>query len=179
MNKIYGHIKAIIKNPKALITIGIIGIALIALTSFFPKSEDTPTEKSHTQIDMEEYKKELETAVADIVAGVTGDNKATVVITLQSGIKYSYADATESDTSNSSGEKSEQSSQKRSQSYVTVRTSDGGEEALLITEIMPEVRGVAIICKGGDNELLAEKIKNAVKAALNITSQRVYIAGGN
>lgn len=179
MNKIYGQIKTLITKPKVIITIGIIGIALIAITSFFPKEKEKLPTDTCLQIDMEEYKKELETAVADIVEGVTGDEKATVVITLQSGVKYSYADATESDTSNSSGEKSEQSSQKKSQSYVTVRTSDGGEEALLITEIMPEVRGVAIICKGGDNELLAEKIKNAVKAALNITSQRVYIAGGN
>ena len=179
MNKTLGRIKEMIKNPKALITIGIVGIMLIALTSFFPKTEEKAAVKPSTQIDMEEYKKELEAEVADIVAGVTGDKKATVVITLESSIKYSYADSTESDTSNSSGEKSEQSSQRKSQSYVTVRTSDGGEEALLITEIMPQVRGVAIICKGGDNEILAEKIKNAVKAALNITSQRVYIAGGN
>lgn len=179
MNKILLRIKEIIRNPKALITIGIIGIVLIAVTSFFPKNEETAMPKTSMQIDMEEYKKELETAVKDIVTGVTGDKNATVVITLESGIKYSYADSTESDTSNSSGEKSEQKSEKKSQSYVTVRTSDGGEEALLITEIMPEIRGVAIICKGGDNELLAEKIKNAVKAALQITSQRVYIAGGN
>ena len=43
---------------------------------------------------------------------------------------------------------------------------------------MPEVRGVAVVCRGGDDELINEKIKNAVTAALNITSKRVYIAGG-
>jgi stage III sporulation protein AG len=44
---------------------------------------------------------------------------------------------------------------------------------------MPEIRGVAIVCIGGDNELIAQKIENTVTAALNITSQRVSIAGGN
>ena len=43
---------------------------------------------------------------------------------------------------------------------------------------MPEVRGVAIVCEGGDNEIIAEKIQNTVTAALNITSKRVSIAGG-
>ena len=41
-----------------------------------------------------------------------------------------------------------------------------------------EIRGVAVVCRGGDDELINEKIKNAVTAALNITSKRVYIAGG-
>ncbi|MBP3706719.1 MAG: hypothetical protein J6J13_05690 [Clostridia bacterium] len=171
-------IKQKLKNPKTLMLIGIIGIALIAVSSFLPKKAQVE-KQSETSLDMDTYMKELETAVSDIVYGVTGDKKATVVITLESGIRYSYADINETDTSNSTGEKSEQTSAKKSQSYITVRTSDGGEEALLLTEIMPEIRGVAIICKGGDNEIVAEKIKNAVKAALDITSQRVYIAGGN
>ena len=60
-----------------------------------------------------------------------------------------------------------------------MKTADGGEQALLITEQMPEIRGVAIVCEGGDNEIINEKIKNTVTAALNITSKRVYICGRN
>lgn len=178
MNEKLVFLKERLKNPKILITIGIIGMVLIALSSFITDGNESKATDGQTVIDIEEYKEELEEAVADIVKSVTGDKKATVVITLENTVKYSYADSSETDSSNSSGEKSEQSSEKKSQSYVTVRTSDGGEEALLVTEFMPQVRGVAIICKGGDNEILAEKIKNAVKAALQITSQRVYITGG-
>ena len=50
---------------------------------------------------------------------------------------------------------------------------------MLVTVEMPEVRGVAIVCDGGDNEYIAEKIQNAVTAALDITSKRVYICGRN
>ena len=57
--------------------------------------------------------------------------------------------------------------------------ADGGEQALLVTTEMPEVRGVAIVCEGGDSEAINEKIENAVTAALDITSKRVYIAGGS
>ena len=62
---------------------------------------------------------------------------------------------------------------------VTVKTADGGEQALLVTTEMPQVRGVAVVCEGGDDEIINEKITNAVTAALNITSKRVYIAGGS
>ena len=44
---------------------------------------------------------------------------------------------------------------------------------------MPEVRGVAIVGEGRDSEAINEKIENAVTAALDITSKRVYIAGGS
>ena len=49
---------------------------------------------------------------------------------------------------------------------------------MLITTEMPEVRGVAIVCEGGDDEETNQKIQSAVTAALNITSKRVYITGG-
>ena len=101
-----------------------------------------------------------------------------MVVTLESGIRYSYASADETDTTSATGSTTDQSSESKKQSYITVKTADGGEQALIVTEIMPEVRGVAIICEGGNNEITAEKIKNAVTAALNITSKRVYIAGG-
>ena len=48
----------------------------------------------------------------------------------------------------------------------------------MVTQNMPQVRGVAVICDGGDDIQLSEKINNAVCAAINITSKRVYIAGG-
>lgn len=50
---------------------------------------------------------------------------------------------------------------------------------MLVTTQMPKVRGVAIVCDGGDNERIAEKIQNAVMSALNISSKKVYICGRN
>ncbi len=172
-------IKNLIKNPKVLIVVGITGIMLIFLSSFFPS--DTSGENTSaipSGYNAEEYRINLEDNVKSIVTGITGDKSPTVVITLESGIRYSYASAAETDTSSSTGSSSDQSSESKKQSYITVKNSDGGEQALIITEIMPDVRGVAIICSGGNDETIAEKIENAVTSALNITSKRVYISGG-
>lgn len=174
MIKIPDKIKKKIKSPKVLIVLGFIGIGLIFLSSFMPSKSDDPP----ASVSVSEYKKEITESVKEIVTSVTGDKDPTVVVTLDSGIRYTYADSGETDSSTASGSSTNQKSQSSKRSYVTVKDSSGAEKALIITENMPEIRGVAIVCMGGDNEQIAEKIKNAVTAALNITSKRVYISGG-
>lgn len=169
-----------VKNPKILIAVGLAGIVLIALSSFLPsgKKESAGT-VSGSGMTAEEYRQSLEERVGRIVTDITSDTNAAVVVTLDSGFRYSYADATESDSSEASGQNSEQSSNRTTRSYITVRSSDGGETALLVTEMMPQVRGVAIICRGGNDSETADKIRSAVMAALDLTSKRVYVTGGN
>ena len=169
-----------LKNPNVLLVLGVAGILLIFVSSLFPNSKDKvkQTEQTDSIYSAEEYRIALEEELKGIVEDITGDGKARVVVTLDSGIRYSYADATETDTSSASNSDSLTESQSKSRSYVTVRTSDGSEKALLITEYMPDIRGVAIVCRGGENEQTAERIKGAVTAALDITSKRVYITGG-
>lgn len=179
MNNVINKLTEKIKNPKLLITAGIIGIVLICLSSFIgggEKAENkTPAEDGITA---EEYRDELEEKVGEIVKSITGSDNAKVVITLESGIKYSYADIKEGVSANKTESNSESTSSELKQTYITVKKADGSEQALLITTEMPEVRGVAIVCEGGDDEETNQKIQNAVTAALNITSKRVYITGG-
>ena len=166
-----------LKNPRVLIIIGVIGIALIFISSFI---DDKP--KSQASIDdfsVEEYKQSLEKDITKLVKSISGSRRVTVVITLESGINYEYADNLEesNDSKNDNLNTAEKSEIK--QHYITVKNADGSEAAILISKQMPEIRGVAIVCEGGDNAALNEKIQNAVMSALNITSKRVYIAGGN
>ncbi len=177
MNSFFEKIKCGIKNPKMLLIIGLAGIVLIGASSLF--SSDEKREKTKSQdFSAEEYCDSLEEKVSKIVTDITGDKRPTVVVTLKSGIRYSYADSVEEDSSSQTGEKSEQKSESSTKTYITVKASDGGEEPLVVACLMPEIRGVAVICDGGDNEFYAEKIENAVTAALNITSKRVFITGG-
>ena len=180
MNKHFLKYTQKLKNPKTLIIIGIVGILLIFLSSIGTNSEDTASTVSLDMgISSEEYRKTLEEDVSEIVKEITGNRNVTVVVTLESGMRYKYADINEGASTDKSEDNTVSKSQEHKQNYITVKTSDGGEQALLVTTQMPEIRGVAIVCVGGDNELIAQKIENAVTAALNITSHRVSIAGGN
>lgn len=169
-----------LKNPTLLLILGLIGMLLILVSSFLPS--DKSANKADTlqkTVTAEEYRVSLEESINRLVKDITGDSKASVVVTLDSGIRYSYAELNETDTSLSTGSNTSAESSSKSHSYVTVRTADGGEQALLITEYMPEIRGVAIVCRTGSNPQTVERIKGAVTAALDISSKRVYVTGGN
>ncbi len=175
MNDIMEKYISRLRSPKLLITVGIIGIALIFLSSL--GDDDKQKVKANTEFSAEQYCDELETQIRKTVTQITGSKNCSVIITLESGIRYSYADIKEEHSSDKT-EKDESLSENQLKSgYITVKDADGGERALLVTAEMPEIRGVAIVCDGGDNEVLNQKIENAVTAALNITSKRVYICG--
>ena len=80
-----------------------------------------------------------------------------MVITLESGIIYSYADTNEGTSANKTGSGQESTSSESKQSYITVKTADGGEQALLITTEMPQVRGVAVVARGATMRLLTRR----------------------
>jgi len=176
VNKVIDALK-LLKKPKYLLILGIAGIILIAVSSLFQIDNKKNTSSVSDNFDSEEYLETVEKSVSNIVYGITGDKKATVVVTLENGVRYSYADDTVNDTNSTKGENSNQSSTKTQSSHITVKTASGEEKALIVTTKMPEIRGVAIICDYGDEEAVNEKITNAVTAALNITSKRVFVSG--
>ena len=180
MNKLLLKYTEKIKNPKTLVIVGIVGILLIFLSNFGNSQAETiNTSSLDMGISSEEYREKLEKDVKEIVKEITGSSNVTVVVTLESGMRYKYADVTEGASTDKSENNTVSSSSELKQGYITVKTADGGEQALLVTTQMPEIRGVAIVCIGGDNEVISQKIENTVTAALNITSHRVSIAGGN
>lgn len=167
------------KNPKVMIVCGICGIVLILLSELSGLTGGKKNnEVSTDQQTLLQYRQELTQSIERIVTDISGDKKPTVVITLDTAVRVTYADLSESDTENSVSGESTQSREASKKSYITVKGSDGSEQALQVTQIMPSIRGVAIVCGGGDDDTVREKIENAVTAALNITSKRVCVLGG-
>ena len=169
----------ILKKPKMLVILGLAGILLIFLSSLGGERETDEQLLSSGEISIEQYRETLEDDIADMVTDITGSRRVTVVVTLESGIRYSYADTREESSSDKTEKEAQSTDTELKEGYITVKSASGGEEALLLTTEMPEIRGVAVVCEGGDNELINQKIMNTVTAALNITSKRVYICGRN
>ena len=178
MIKIPENIIQRLKNPKILVILGLSGILLIFFSSLFSGEEQTKIDTT-VEITAEEYRLKLQEDIADTVKNITGSRKVNVIVTLDSGLRYTYADTIEETTSDKTESDSQSKGSEMKSGYITVKSPEGGEEALLLSTGMPEIRGVAIVCEGGDNEVLRGKIENAVTAALNITSKRVYICGRN
>lgn len=166
-----------IKSPKVLIMLGLIGILLIFISSLGSKTEKMPDTEKNGSFSVENYRLSLEDDIKDLVYNITGSKDVSVVVTLENTESYSYADTREQATSGKTDQKAETTEQELKEGYITVKTADGGEQALIVTSNMPEIRGVAIVCQGGDDSLINEKVTNAVTAVLGITKKRVYICG--
>jgi len=165
-----------ITKGKRLMVIGIIGIVLIGISSF--SMSDKKEQKAEEGVSVEDYRQALEEEIKEIVVNIVGDKKVNVVVTLETGFRREYAGETEDSVNEKKdGEENNLSTDKKEKA-ITVKASDGSEQALVVTEYMPQIRGVAIVIPGQEKAEIKEEVSAAVTAALNITSKRVYIANG-
>lgn len=185
-----GRLSQVFKNNKKLGNIifiaGIIGIILILISYFvFDGGNSGKTDKSTTasgpMTTSDEYTRQLEEKLTKIVASITGSDNVTVMVTLESGAEYVYANDVRSSAdvseANTSGNSAAARTDELEENYILVDTSDGGQVALLLTELAPTVKGVVVVCEGGSNEQIQKKVSSAVTTALDITSKRVCVTG--
>lgn len=156
---------------KVIVIIGLAGIMLIMLSEFIPsmagksKSEkDTPT-ADHTSI--RTYKEQTETDLSTIISKIEGAGKCSVMVTFETSAEnvYAYNSSTEF------GEKNE----KREYNYIII-DDNSKEEPIVVKEIQPKVKGVIIVCEGGDNSKVKEAIIDSVTSAFSIASNKISIS---
>jgi len=158
---------------KAIIIAGFLGIALILLSNVFSSSGDkSDIEISIPEFDADAYRIELESRLADIISHIDGAGNTGVMITLEGGREYVYAQNTRHDTcSDSDNVQSSGESE-----YYTVKSDSNGETPILVYEREPKVRGVIVVCSGGDNEAVREKITEAVAGIFDISKTNISVS---
>lgn len=157
------------------IAIGLVAICLIAVSEWIPSSKTVNTTQS---VDVRAYAEQLEQQLTAMVESMEGAGHCRVMITLENGVEYIYANE-QSNTSDRIEDHSATSDKTTvrddtESSYVIINSADG-RQGLLVTEIQPTVRGVVVICDGGENEELRDRIRQMVSTALNITASRVCV----
>lgn len=162
-------ITSLFKGKKAvlLLLVGIIaGILLIFAESNDKNNEISPAIDLSGQIEMtNEYVKNLEIRVTQILSSMDGISNVSVIITADSCAETVYAQNGRYD----GGSLSEKE-------YVIV---DRGEidEPIVVKLIYPKIRGVAVVCYGGSNPINQEKISKLLASLFDITQKQVYVSG--
>ena len=163
------------KKIKIIVIIGIIGILLLMLSELVPD-----TKKKTVQADSKNtgsYETTLEEKLTNIIGNISGAGKCKVMVTLENGIESVYASeekiSDDSDTGSNSNTEKKYSSEKK---YIVIKASSGSEEALVVKEIQPKIRGVIVVCQGGEDPVVQQKIVEAVTSALDVSSSNVSIA---
>ena len=150
---------------RLLIALGVAGMLLIGLSEWLPhrsvSEADAPASVTAVQVEQA-----LEQRIADLLGSVAGVGRCQVMVTLESGEQAVYA----ADTSRSVTEGGESGSE----SYLTVDTSDG-PVGLLLTRIQPTVRGVVVVCSGGEDPAVCQRVQSVITTAFHISERRVCV----
>lgn len=156
------------KKLRLLVILGLIGILLIALSEWLPRRPRAENEQpTGGTVSVAQVEAALEKRITALIGQVDGVGDCRVMVTLESGSRFVYAaDRTYNGTAeNDSG----------SEKTLLVET-DSGPVGLLVTEIQPSVKGVAIVCDGGGDPAVCRQVTGLVGAAFNISSGRVCVA---
>ncbi|MEE1198514.1 MAG: hypothetical protein U0K54_05145 [Acutalibacteraceae bacterium] len=173
MNEKLKNIFANLKNGKLVFILGICGILLIFLSTLFTGKQDKGA--GETAFDTEEYREQLESNVESVVKSISGAKSVSVMVTLDTGVTYNYADETRYNKSDRQSSDTTDVSTDSENKYIVVTDASGNEKPLIINEQLPLVRGVAVIYSGNGSRVVSEQIKEALMATLDITSKRIYI----
>lgn len=170
------------KFRKIIVIAGVLGIVLIFFSGHL-KSSSKKREKAESaqQNSTQQYVSKLEGSLKEMISSIKGAGNTKVLVTLESTEETVYAteekknkEATEDKTTDGQTSKKRESDDCEKK-YITIKDADGTERALSVTQIQPTIKGVVVVCEGGNQPEVQQKITDAVKTALNITSKKVYV----
>lgn len=167
---------------KIIIGACLVGIALIFISGFL-KNNTQPSKtaaSSQAAVPADQYAAQIENSLVGIVTQIQGAGSARVLVTLERNTEYVYATeekSTNQNTEDKTGSETTKNAQNGSteKKYIIVKDADGSQKALPVTEVQPIIKGVVVVCDGGDNPAVQQNIINAVTTALDITSVRVCV----
>lgn len=142
--------------------LAIVGVFLIILSGQIGKNgaDKNPDDSKDPYSSVRTYTEELESRIVRLCEQVDGVTEAHVLLSLDGGTEQVYAE-------NTAG---------ASVDYVIIEGKEG-EGALLVREIYPRIRGVAVVCtRGGDSET-QRIVTELLSAALGISTSRICVAG--
>lgn len=141
-----------------LLVIGLAaGVILLILGSSADReaTEDQPIDESFS---FEAYEASLSERLEEMLSRVEGVSGVHVMLTLERG----YSDELAKD----------------GDQYLTVKHSDGAEGTVTLSREAPEVKGVAVICKGGDDPTVQKHIIGMVSALFDLPTSRIFVSAG-
>ena len=159
--------------------------ALVLLMLLWPMDDTKNTENEApetVELTAGDYTRALSAQIAQMVSAITGESEPQVTVTLRTMGETVYA--TEDKQSEKNAEEYSGESLNRTQTdgdtqktYILVKAADGSQKPLIVTKTEPEIRGVVVVSRGGSDPKMREKIVEAVKTALDLSSTQVCVVG--
>lgn len=154
------------KKTMLILLVGLIGMIMVLFSGDGSDKNSNKEIKESCTIISSEY--ELAKEIEKLIENIDGAGKCKAMITYNSYEETVYAQNENKDI-NTDGE------ERYTGEYI-ILDSGNSESGLVLKIISPEIKGVAIVCQGGDNPIIKEQIISAISALFNISSNRISIA---
>ena len=157
-------------NKKILLFVlaATVGIALMLMGGEGDNAEVTAAAEHNTGQQLQQYTDQLRRDIRELCEQVGGVSDVTVAVSLECGFEYVYATDENSEMGMSGSEASKK--------YITIG-SGSSEAAVYITEKLPRISGVGIVCRGGSDPDVIRRLTSLISAAYNIGSNKIYVTG--
>lgn len=168
MNKLLEKLRSGKRAPVIIgVTIGALLLLIGTLTENSDQKSNADSDQYNT-LDVSLYTNMLEKRIENLCRSVGGINDATVLLTLDCGSELIYAQ--------NGSEDIKESSYSAATDYLVIDRGDGSAP-LQLCEIYPKIRGVAVVCTGGDKASVAKTVTDLLSAALGIPTNKIMVAG--
>jgi stage III sporulation protein AG len=160
---------------KLIMVVGIIGMVLIMLSDILPQKEESE-EKEVLQTELSEndetdlYKKSIEEQLKTLLEEIEGVGECDIMVTVEGTTEYVYAENISEYTDSETDRQSD-----KYESSIVFTEKDGEKSALVKKIIKPQINGVAVVCEGGGNVAVNERVLKAVSTALNISTGKICV----
>lgn len=165
VKELFDKIRKSDKKLKIALALGLVGILLLTVSEVMPKKSDS--DKGKSELSYADYTKQLEEETAELISSIDGVGECRVMLTLKTSNESIYAKNTEENSS--TGNYSFDSE------YV-LYDGENGESPVLIKEYLPEVKGVAVVCSGADNNIVRENVINCISSLYSVPSTKISVS---
>lgn len=167
-------IKSIFKKDKKLLIVlflAIFGIIFIFFSELFKTNEDSEDNSEAVSNSVDVYAESTEEKLCKIISSIEGAGETDVMVTVEAGEENVYAKEIKSN---------EESNESKSISnyeyeYIVIKSGTSSESGMLLKVVQPNIRGVAVVCDGGDNAAVRENIISTVSAVLDIKTNKISV----
>ncbi len=169
--KLFGN-----KKTLTIVTvIGLAGIILIGSSDWLFSSKSEPVKSDTENLSVHWYINTLEKKTAEMLVSIDGAGKSKIMITAEASAANQYAvNETISDDVQNDQNENRQKTEVQTE-IVMIEGDNGGNQALVAQVIEPQIRGVLVLCEGADNPEIKEKVTQAVKTVLGVSSNKICV----
>ena len=160
---------------------GILILIVAIPTGGADKKEKNDSEiayEDQSRSENENYGKELEKQLKDILEKIDGVGKAEVMITLKSS-KESVLNKDLSEEKQTeeerSGETQKVNKNQKKQEETILSDSSGNSAPYVIKELEPEISGIVISCEGAGNKVVEASVLEAVQVLFGVSANHIKV----